>query len=403
VSLPSLLVRQVPHRRTVTAGVWVLHGSAHDPEHLAGATHMVEHLTLRRCGDHDRASLARMVDRLGGEVDAWTTSELMGVTAQTTLDVLAEILELLTQAVLTPTFDRVDVDLERRIALAELELIQDDPAEQAEEAILKAAWGEHPLARSVIGSEAGLKQLQPAALRKHHGTMIRPGGLLVSVVGDVHEAEVAGLLEQLPLASPPSALVLEPLSWRGEHLVIQRPGVDQVHMRLALPAMAASDPAVPRLAVLNRLLGVGASSRLFQRLREEEGLTYDIWSSLCLRSVGGLLEVGWTCSPEAFPDVSRLVDEELERLPSSLEAEEVDVAREAMARCLQMDADSTAGLCSMDVAEVLECSRRFDLERAIGEITAVTLDDVRRLATEMLAQPRASALCGPEGVAARVA
>jgi len=79
IALPALLTQPSPGRKTVAAGVWITRGAAHDPEHLAGATHLVEHLTLRACGAHDRRSLALTVDRLGGEVDAWTSSEMMGV------------------------------------------------------------------------------------------------------------------------------------------------------------------------------------------------------------------------------------------------------------------------------------------------------------------------------------
>jgi hypothetical protein len=112
------------------AGVWITRGAAHDPKPIAGATHLVEHLTLRACGPHDRRSLALAVDRLGGEVDAWTGSELMGVSVNTTIDAIGEALDLLVDAVLSPTFEPDDVELERRVTRAELELIADDPAER---------------------------------------------------------------------------------------------------------------------------------------------------------------------------------------------------------------------------------------------------------------------------------
>ena len=126
-------------RRTMAAGVWITRGAAHDPAPIAGATHMVEHLTLRRCGEHDRRSLALAVDRLGGEVDAWTSSELMGVSINTTVDALGDALDLLAEAVLTPTFEPEDVELERRVTHAELDLVADDPAERVEEVLLSAA------------------------------------------------------------------------------------------------------------------------------------------------------------------------------------------------------------------------------------------------------------------------
>ena len=112
---PALLLQTTPGRETVAAGVWITRGAAHDPQTIAGATHLVEHLTLRACGSHDRWALARLVDRLGGEVDAWTSTELMGVSVNTTADATGDALDLLGDAVLSPTFEPDDVELERRV------------------------------------------------------------------------------------------------------------------------------------------------------------------------------------------------------------------------------------------------------------------------------------------------
>jgi predicted Zn-dependent peptidase len=391
-------------RDTVAAGVWITHGAAHDPHPIAGATHLVEHLTLRACGSHDRRSLAMAIDRLGGEVDAWTGSELMGISINTTVDAVGDALDLLADAVLSPTFKPGDVELERRVTRAELELVADDPAERVGEALLKAAWGDHPLARPVIGTATTLDAITPEALERHHANLVQPGGMLAAVVGDVAPGEVENRLSRLPLTRAPVVPKLPPLEWRGSHLDVSREGTEQVHARLAFETMAVSDTRVPALAVLNHTLGDGAASRLFQRLREEEGLTYDIWSSPVLWRLGGFLEIGWACAPQTFADSWTLVLEELTRISRDLAADEVEVAKEGMLRGLRLDMESPAARCGLDVGEVLERRRRFDPEVACRELQEVTLDDVRRLASEILRPDRrASAVCGPEGAATRVA
>jgi predicted Zn-dependent peptidase len=403
-SFPSIVTQPMPGRETVAAGVWITRGAAHDEPEVAGATHLVEHLTLRACGGHDRRSLALAVDRLGGEVDAWTSSELMGISVNTTVDAVGDALDLLVDAVLSPTFAPEDVELERRVTLAELELIADDPAERVGEALLQAAWGDHPLARPVIGSVQTLETLTPEVLRRHHDSLVAPGGMVAAVVGDVDYKEVAARLASLPLDCTPRAAPLPPLGWRGVHLDLSREGTDQVHARLAFEALAVADPRVPILVVLNRTLGDGAASRLFQRLREDEGLTYDIWSSPVMRRQGGLLEVGWACAPPAFADAWRLVNEELARLALDLTEVEVEAAKEGLLRGLKMDMESPSGWCSLDVGEYLERGRRFEPESACRELAAITVDDVRKLAAEILRpEHRASAVCGPEGAAIRVA
>ena len=403
-SLPALLTQPMPGRKTVAAGVWITRGAAHDPPAMAGATHLVEHLTLRACGGHDRRWLASAIDRLGGEVDAWTSSEFMGISLNTTTEAIGPALDLLVDAVLSPTFMPDDVALEQRVARAEFDLVQDDPAERVEEAMLNAAWGEHPLARPVIGTKESVDALTPDMLRHHHQTLVQPGGMIVGVVGDVDPVEVAARLERLPLGFDPVVPALPPLKWHGTHLDLSREGSDQVHARLGFEALAVGDHRVSTLLVLNRTLGAGASSRLFQRLREDEGITYDVWSGLALRHLGGMLEVGWACAPAAFSDALAMVREELGRYAGDISGDEIEVAKEGMLRGLEMDIESPSGICGLNVGEMIERKRPFDPETARRELEEVTTEDVRLLAAEILRlEHMASAVCGPEGAATRVA
>ena len=395
---PALLMQHLPGRETVAAGVWVTRGSSHEPEDLPGATHLVEHLTLRRCGERDRRELAALMDRLGGDIDAWTGTEMMGVSLTTTVDSLGDGLELLVDAITTPSFDSVDVELERRVILAELEMINDDPAELVEEALLCAAWGKHPLARPVIGSAASVEALDIETLRRHHQELIRPGRLVVALAGDVDGNGSLACLDRLDLSTVPSRPRLPELVWSNGRETVNRAWADQVHTRLAFEAVPSGDARLAALTVLNRVLGNGSSSRLFQRLREGEGLTYDIWSGLALRDPGGLLEIGWACAPEVNDEVWSLVLDEVERLPRDLSDGEVSVALEGLRRGLLMDSDLPMARCAMDAAEVLDRGRRFDLEHVRAELDSVTIDGVRELAESILVPDRmAAALCGPEG------
>jgi predicted Zn-dependent peptidase len=395
---PALLIQNLPGRETVAAGVWVTRGSAHEPEELAGATHLVEHLTLRRCGGRDRRVMAALVDRLGGDVDAWTGTEMMGVSMATTVDSLGDGLELLVDAIAAPSFEPEDVELERRVILAELELIHDDPSELVEEALLRAAWGGHPLARPVIGSAESVASMDVATLRRHHAELIRSGRLIVALAGDLDGNGALACLERLDLSVVPHRPRLPALEWSADRETVTRTWADQVHTRIGFEAIPSGDDRLAELSVLNRVLGNGSSSRLFQRLREGEGLTYDIWSGLALRRPGGLLEIGWACAPEVNHEVWRLVLDEVERLPLDLNPDEVEVAQEGMLRGLLMDSDQPMARCAMDVAEVLDRGRRFDLGRVREELEAVTIEGVRELAETILRPDRmAAALCGPEG------
>lgn len=394
-STHQILYHRTPGRQTISVGIWIAHGSANDPEHLAGATHLVEHLTLRRCGGRDRLKLAQLLDRLGGEVDAWTATESMGLSVQTTLDALPEALGILRDAILYPSFSPEDVSLEAQVALAEYQLAQDDPADRVGEAILHAAWGDHPLARPIIGSPSSISALNPETLEEHHQKrLLRPDGLIIGVVGDLDISVIENGLKDLPPAKTLKRQVLAPPVWKGRSTSFSRSSVEQTHARLAFPAVPVDHPDALVFTVLSRILGGGNSSRLFQKLREESGLCYDIWSAPVFRSAAGLLEVGWACSAKNVERVQSLVLEEIEGLSTKLREEEVEIAQQGLQRSLQMEAETAQGRASLDIGEILDHGRRFDLQTRLRELREVDLDLLRKTAHEYLrVEIMASARC----------
>lgn len=394
----------MPDREAAGVAVWVVGGSSADPAPLAGATHLIEHLTLRRCGGRERLDLARAVDRLGGVVDAWTSRITLGLEVVTTKDGLQEAAALLADAVAAPTFEREDVELERRVALAELELARDDPQDAVDEALLTAAWGDHPLARPVIGSEATVRCLTPELLRRHHACLVREGRVLVVAAGEVEPADLKPLTDRLPLATAVRPVRTPALRWAGRRTFLFRVASEQVHVRMAVEVPGVDSPERPVLEVLNRILGGGQSSRLFQRVREEEGLAYDVSSGLVLFRGGGLLEIAWACSPERLAAVDRAVRQEIERLGDSLEDVEVTTAVEGLVRGLTLDADEVGARAALEAAWLVERVRPLSLAEAENELRRVRRDEVVRLARAVLRPERAAvAVCGPEGAGERVA
>ncbi len=394
-STHSLLFHRTPRKKTLSVGIWIAHGAAHDPEKIAGATHLVEHLTLRRCGGRDRLELARLLDRLGGEIDAWTAAESMGLSVQTTLDALPDAMAILRDALITPSFAPEDVDLEKQIALAEQRLAQDDPSDRVGEAILQAAWGKHPLARPIVGTPESISALSPEILEEHHRLrLLRPERIVIGVVGDLDAGTIEEGLDGIPLGNKLEGSTIQAPEWLAGSITIDGSSVDQSHVRLAFPAVELKHPDAILFAVLSRILGGGNSSRLFQKLREDEGLCYDIWTSPVLRSSAGLLEIGWAASPAMAERCRELVLAEVEALASSITQLEVETAVQGLRRSLLMDAETPQGRASLDIGEFMDRGRRFDLKRNLAEINAITREDLSRIASEYLRpELMASAIC----------
>lgn len=394
-STHSIFFHRTPGRQSVSVGIWIAHGAAHDPENFAGATHLVEHLTLRRCGGRERLDLARQLDRLGGDIDAWTSAESMGLSVQTTLDALPEALEILQDAILRPSFAPEDVSMEKQIVLAEQSLAEDDPSDRVGEAILKAAWGAHPLARPIVGSRKSISSLHPELLENHHRTqLLQPDKIVIGVVGDPRPGLVEEGLREIPLGKELKRSCLSTPSWMADSITINGSSVDQTHTRLAFPAVELQHPDALNFAVLSRILGGGNSSRLFQKLREDQGLCYDIWTASVLRSSAGLLEIGWASSSKHADRCWELVLAEVENLGESLSHIEVETAVQGMKRSLLMDAETPQGRAALDIGEILDRGRRFSLKRVLEELDAITREDLSRVAAQYLRpELMASAVC----------
>jgi predicted Zn-dependent peptidase len=393
---PTLLFQVVPDAKTVAVGAWVRTGSAHEGAEVSGITHLLEHLLLRRCGERTPDEIATLIDSLGGAVDAFTTREVCAVTAHVPAERFLEAFELVLDAVFRPAFRTDDVDLERRVISAEFDLIQDSPVEVAGEQALTACWGDHPLARPVLGRREVVERLKIGDLARFHRERFTAENLLLVTVGPVDEEQVRERLGRLPRGAARPAPVLPP-TWRTGVLVEEREGLEQLYANLVLPALPSAHPDVITLGVLHQLLGGGAASRLFRELREHLGLVYDVGSSVYSTAAAGLLEVTFSApvrqAQACWDAVLRVLGEVATGRVSD---DEVHLAQRALAAGVILGAEGTDALMLAHAGEFLARGRRFDAAEVRREIEAVSAERVRALAAELVRlEAIAGAVCGP--------
>ena len=394
---PTVFVHELPDAATAAVGAWMRIGSAHESVDLAGVTHLLEHLLLRRCGDRTPEGIAQLTDSLGGAVDAFTTREVCAVTAHVPAERFDEAFELVLDAVFRPRLLPDKVELERRVVAAEFVLIQDSPGEMAAEKALAACWGDHPLARPVLGRREVVERLEASDLERYHNAHFTPANLLVVAVGPVVKGEIAKRLG-LDSVSGGRAEPLVPPRWSPGVLVEERDGLEQLYANLVLPGLRADDPDIFTLGVLHQLLGGGASSRLFRELRDRLGLVYDVGSSIYAAAVAGVLEVTFSAparQTEACWDaVFRVLGEVA---AGRITDDEVELARRALASGVVLGAEGSDALMEAHAGELLAHGRPFDGALTRRRLDEVTPERVRSLADRVIRiDAVAGAVCGPE-------
>ncbi|HUK13535.1 MAG TPA: pitrilysin family protein [Thermoanaerobaculaceae bacterium] len=408
---PVLLVEAMPKAPTAAVGAWLRCGSAHEGKEVAGITHLIEHLLLRRCGGRTPEAIAEEIDSLGGAVDAFTTRETCAVTAHVPAERFEEALALVLDAAFAPRFLPDEVELERRVVAAEFDMVQDSPAEVAAEEALAACWGDHPLARPVLGRREVVDRLGVDALGRFHRERFVADNLLLVAVGPVDEARLrervaalpAGGVQHPPLAAP---------AWHRGVTTEEREGLEQVYADLVLPALPADDPEILTLGVLHQLLGGGAASRLFRELRDRLGLVYDVGSSIYATAAAGVLEVEFSAPVRQAGACWDAVFRVLERVAAGeVSDREVELARRGLVAGVTLGAEGTDAMMEALAGEYLSRGRRFDAAEVRRELEAVTPERVRALAARVVRLDAISgSVCGPRaglqlpsGVARRVA
>ncbi len=313
-----VLIEPVRGVRTVSVGVWFAAGSRQDPPGQAGTAHLLEHLVFKGSGARSALALARAMDALGGQFNAFTTRENTCFHARTLGNRCDLAVELLAEMVVAPRLDAADVERERLVVQDELAMIADDPGETADEAFARALWGDHPLAQPQAGTPTSVAGLEAAALSAFHRAHYVGRRAVVAVAGRVHPDEVLAAVERcfgaFPAGEPPGPCA-PPRA--GAQAMRLRRTTEQAHLVFGTAAPSQVDEARWDAGLLASILGGSPSSRLFQAVREERGLCYDIGATYGEWADAGELVVFLSCGPRQAQTAATLALDEIRRLCSA--------------------------------------------------------------------------------------
>ncbi len=305
----------MPRARSVSFGLWVAAGSRHDPADRGGLAHLLEHLLFKGTPRRGSRALAEAMDALGGNFNAFTTRDLTCYHARTLGRRFGEGLGLLAEMVTQPRLDADDLERERQVVLDELASIEDDPGETAEEILGPALWGDHPIGRPLAGTARSLRSMTIEALAAFHRRHYVGRQLVVSVAGRISPdqalEQVARALGGLPAGAdaqrqaPPEP---RPRACRR----LRR--CAQAHVLCSTSAPTAADAGHWATTLLASALGGSPSSRLFQAVREDGGLCYDVGAGYSDDADAGELTVYLATAPEHTAEATERALAEVRRL-----------------------------------------------------------------------------------------
>jgi len=394
-------VEDIPYVRSVSVGVWVGVGSRQEPPHLAGVSHFVEHLLFKGTQRRTARQIAEEMDSIGGLLNGYTSKEYSCYYVKVLDEHLDRAMDLLSDLVLGPRFDAVDLTKEKGVILEEIKMYEDTPDELVGDLLAEAAWGRHPIGRPILGSERTVAGLAPEIVRAYHQAGYRQSNIVVAMAGNVKPEDGFGLARRY-FASAPTAGGRAKASAPTFRPGFRRrtKGIEQVHLSLGFAGLALDDPGVYEFHLLAGVLGGGSSSRLFQSIREERGLAYSVFAYASPFSDTGLLGVYAAVSPENVLEALRLAAAEIHKLCSDGPgAEELQRAKDQAKASLLLGLENTSNRMSRLGRSLLLLGRAPSPDEVAAKIDAVTAESLTALARRVLQLPDAAvAAVGPKGL-----
>ncbi|HET6505049.1 MAG TPA: pitrilysin family protein [Amycolatopsis sp.] len=402
-----VVTEQVPSVRSATVGLWVGIGSRDEPPSVAGAAHYLEHLLFKGTANRSATQIAEEIDAVGGEFNAFTAKEHTCYYAQVLDEDLPLAVDLVTDVVFEALCADSDMATERSVVLEEIAMGDDDPEDLLHETFVGTVFSGHPLSRPVLGTEQSIKGMSAKALRSFYRRRYTPPRMVLAVAGNIEHAQVLRLVRKalrrvgsgLSGSDTPVPPRRGNARIRAERrLVLHSDDTEQAHVMAGLRSPSRHDERRYTLSVLNAALGGGMSSRLFQEIREQRGLAYQVYSSVTNYADTGYLSIYAGCQPDRLGEVSGVLRDVLGQIgKEGFSDAEVARAKGQLRGGLVLGLEDTASRMSRIGKQELNYGHYRGVDETVGLIDAVTSEDVYELARGLFggAGISAAAVVGP--------
>jgi predicted Zn-dependent peptidase len=383
-----VLTESMPHMRSVSMGAWIASGSRDEAAPENGISHFVEHMVFKGTTSRSAQDIAREVDSIGGNLDAFTGKESVCFNIKVLDENVAPALDVLSDLVLHPQFSQADLEREQGVILEEIKMDEDNPDYLVHETFTQKFWPNHALGRPILGTAKTVSSFTQATVFDHHQRRFTPHGIVFSAAGHLqHDAFVEMVERKFGQLATTGAVepVAEASPKPKPHITLKKKrSLEQVQMCLGVPAPPVNSDDRFALYLMNSMLGGGMSSRLFESIRENEGLAYAIYSEVSPFRDTGALSIYAGMSLDKAERVLALTLAELTRLKKqAVSHAELKRAKDQMKSNIVLGLESSSSRMSNLARQQISFGRFIPIAEIVRDIDAVTPDDTLRLANEL--------------------
>lgn len=376
---------------TVVAG----RGAAYEDPARSGWSHLLEHMVFKGAGGRSARDIVEVIENQGGSINAATGYERTSFQVRALKGGLDLGMDVIADLVRRPTFDPADLTREKQVVKQEIAEAADAPDDYVFDLIQRASWGDHPVGRPILGSDATVDAATVEALSDWRAQLYAADRLVISATGAVNEAELMAAAERAfgDLPATPGAAAPQPATFIGGPQAEARK-LEQAHLVFMLPACGSRHDDYFALRIFAETLGGGMSSRLFQEAREKRGLAYNIDAYADTYADHGALGVYAGCAAGDAVETAKVCAEEVAKLAQRIDEAELARAKAQLKAHMFMAREQPLARAEQGAGQILLFDRLYPPAELAAEVDAVTPADVARLGQRLLSGQAATAVLG---------
>ncbi len=384
----TVITEQMQHIRSASIGIWLQTGSRDEDAEWNGISHFIEHMVFKGTKQRTAEEIAREVDSIGGNMDAFTAKECICFNVKVLDEHVPTALDILSDLVLNPVFDAADIARERGVILEEIKMDEDNPDYLVHEIFTQNFFKDHPLGKPILGTKETVKRFERPSVVEAYAHRFAPGNIIVSAAGNLDHDRFVELVTRAfehmkPWKDGKNGFHSVAPKTVSRIILRNKKALEQVQLCLGVPAYPIAHEKRHAGYILNTLLGGGMSSRLFQNIRERQGLAYSIYSDLNpYRDTGCLAVYAGTSLASASKVVQSVVQEFRNLKAEPVPEEELKRSKAQLKGSLMLSLESSTARMSNLARQEMYFDRFYDLDELIEKIEAVTAEDLASLANE---------------------
>ncbi len=378
-----VITEPMPHVRSVSVGVWIGTGSRRETSEQNGISHFIEHMLFKGTATRSAEDIARSVDSIGGNLDAFTAKELVCFNTKVLDEHLPQAFEVVADVILNPLFRDEDIAKEQGVILEEIKMDADNPDYLVHEIFSGNFWKDHALGKPILGTRETVKRFDRDMISSYYTEVYTPSNLLITAAGNLSHTRLVDLARQYfeGLSTRSDAPAQAVPSTHARIALRNKKELEQVHLCLGVPCYPVSHHQRFASYVLNTMLGGGMSSRLFQNIRERQGLAYAVFSDLNPYRDTGCMSIYAGTSIEAARKVVDSILREFTLLKEErIATEELRRAKDHLKGSLMLSLESTSSRMSNLARQEMYFEQFYTLDELGERIEAVTADEVQAIA-----------------------